>query len=307
MMKIDHICVVPSYVYWDMSYDYYDAIQEVPMERPMLTYYEYHTAEHCNLNCFHCGNFSNVLSKPVMGDFEQYEKDISRLKELFWNVGTIRFQGGEPLLNPRLPEFIQITREAFPIADLAILSNGLLIPTADPALFEAMRKYHVTFWISGYPPTYTMKDKIVAKCQAENIPVDIMPLIQEWRMESIRAIESPPSSDWNEAERWWQKCGAKDSHLLKDGYLYYCCFTSPLLPDLYERLELDIKNNHMYQHLDNLRFDLSNPELDGWMISQKLDHVHECCLYCVNRWPNFKMTSWKTCPSGQIKKEDYLW
>lgn len=304
---LDDIYIVPTYVYREVNLDLFSSMYQVPMDRPMLTYYEYQTAHHCNLNCFHCTNFSNVLSGPAMGDLELYKKDVVRLKELFWNVGRMRFQGGEPLLNPKLPEFISVTREAFPVADMAVLSNGLLIPKADPALFEAMRKYHVYFWLSGYPPTYRMKDKIIARCDAEGIPISIMPEIEQWRMESIKALGAPPSTNWKKAQKWWSQCPARDSHLLKDGYLYYCCFTSPLIPALYDRLGMDIKDNHMWQHLDNLRFDLSDPKLDGWAISQKLDHVHECCLYCVNRWPNVKNVSWRVCPSAQIKVEDYDW
>jgi len=305
--RLDNIYIAPMHVYMDPQFDFYSSLRKVPMDQPMLTYYEYHTAEHCNLNCFQCGNFSNLQATPEMGDFAQYKRDIMRLKELFWNVGHIRFQGGEPLMNPQLPEFIRVTRETFPYADIGILSNGLLIPNADPYLFQAMRDYHTRFWLSGYPPTYKLKEKIEEKCSKENVPVAFMPLITEWRMESVKVMEMRPSNDWKAAEKWWRNCGARDSHLLKDGYLYYCCFSPPTMRNIYEYFGLDEKNNYMLQHLDELRFDLTDPSLDGWKIIEKLDHVHECCLYCVNRWPNFKMTSWKTCPHGQANIEDYVW
>lgn len=305
--KINRVFVVPNYAYREENSNFIQSITQVPMERPMLTYYEYHVAEHCNLNCYQCGNFSNLICQPVFGDIGQYKRDVKRLSELFWNVGHMRFQGGEPLLSPDLPEYLRITREAFPMVDIGILSNGLLIPQIDPAVFQAMRECHAFFWLSGYPPTHKMMDKIQARCNAEHVPVSIQPLITEWREESVKAMEMPPSKDWSAAEKRWRTCGARDSHFLSDGYLYYCCFTNTTLPVLYDRLERDITKNHMWQHRDQLRFDLYDPALDGWRISEKLDHVHETCLYCVNRWPNFRMVPWRTSPSNQFNPEDYLW
>ena len=298
---------LPMYAYREPVQNAHELIFHVPIDKPMLTYFEYYVSYHCNLNCYQCGAYSNLVSEPSYGDLEQYKKDILRLKELFWNVGQMRFQGGEPLLNPQLPEFIKVTREVFPYADIGILSNGLLIPKAVPELFEAMRENHVFFWLSGYEPTHRQRNQIEARCRKERVPISIMPLITEWRTESLKTIEMEPSTDWDAAKKWWSKCGASDSHLLKDGYLYYCCFTPPNLPVLYERFGLDIRDNYMWQHLDELRFDLSDLALDGWRINEKLNHPHETCLYCVNRWNNFKMVPWKTCPPSKAKLEDYLW
>lgn len=305
--KLKNVYLAQDYVYWDSKYDLLDELHRVPVERPMLSYFEFQVCSHCNLNCYQCGNFSNLITEPEWGDFDQYERDVKRLSELFWNAGNMRFQGGEPMLNPRLPDYFRVTREAFPAANIGILSNGLLIPKAKPELFEAMRKYKVSFNLSGYPPTYEMKDKIEKRCAEEGVFVHFWPKVTEWREISLKVLNMPPSSDWKAAEKWWRTCQSKDSHILHEGYLYYCCRSHPTIPKLYERFGLDIKENYMWQHLDDIRFDLSDSTLDGWVINEKLNHVHEACLYCVNQKPNFRITQWRTCPSSQAKLEDYWW
>ena len=304
--RLRNVYISQDYVYWDNKYDFLEGLHRVPVERPMLSYFEFQACYHCNLNCYHCGNYSNLITEPEWGDIDQYEKDVRRLSELFWNVGNIRFQGGEPMLNPRLPDYFRITQEAFPAANIGILSNGLLIPKAKPELFEAIRKYKISINISGYPPTYEMKDKIEKRCAEEGVFVHFWPKITKWNKTSLKLLNMPPSSDWNAAEKRWTNCLSRDSHLLSEGYLYYCCMSPPTTPQLYERFGLDLKENYMWQHLDEIRFDLSDPTLDGWAMNEKLDHVHEACLYCVNRVPHIKTTQWRICPSGQAKLEDYL-
>lgn len=70
------------HVYRENSLDQW-TIFPVPVNRLMLTYYELHAAEHCNLNCYHCRNYSNLVSKPVMADLERHKRDVIRLTELF--------------------------------------------------------------------------------------------------------------------------------------------------------------------------------------------------------------------------------
>ncbi len=67
-------------------------------KKPILNYFEFHLNEHCNLSCVGCGHAANIASKEF-ADFNQYEKDLNRLSNLFDNIQRIRLMGGEPLLN----------------------------------------------------------------------------------------------------------------------------------------------------------------------------------------------------------------
>lgn len=79
-----------------------------------------HLAEHCNLNCQMCTQFSPI-AEPECMPFEVYERDCKRLSQLFeGNVRQINFTGGEPLLNLEVEKFICLTREQFPKAKIEL-------------------------------------------------------------------------------------------------------------------------------------------------------------------------------------------
>ena len=309
--SVTNVYVVPNHVYWDQSIDFMSVLRKAPMDLPMLSYYEYQPTRHCNLNCYHCGNYSNFASgKPVMLDKEQYKKDVKRLGELFWNVGSMRFQGGDPLVAAEiLPELMQVTRETFPYADMALLSNGLLIPKTSEKVFEAMREYHVYFWLSGYPPTHKMYDKIKNKCDKEKIPVSIMPIITNWHATNLKSFELPPSNNRQALENLWRSCVEKESHPLEDGYLYRCCGLTPNTPAVYEHFGLDVEKNLMWKNIDKFRINIYDPDIDGFKINEslKMDNMIELCAYCANVKSNFKSIPWKASSNKKIKLEEYYW
>ena len=62
--------------------------------------FEVHIAEHCNLNCKSCNNFS-CIAEPEFVDVEEFRKDFARMGEIFSHeCEQIYLIGGEPLLNP---------------------------------------------------------------------------------------------------------------------------------------------------------------------------------------------------------------
>ena len=88
--------------------------------KPELSYLELHLTDHCNLNCKGCGHFS-PLASPHYADFQQYEEDLRRLRQLFRNIRRIRLMGGEPLLRP---EVLRKGMEIF--KENTITTNGTL-------------------------------------------------------------------------------------------------------------------------------------------------------------------------------------
>ncbi len=117
---------------------------------PELQHLEFHLADHCNLKCKGCTHFSNLVKKAEFADMEQYRKDIRRLSELFDNIKEIHLMGGEPLLNPDVEGYIRITREAFPYAEIAIATNGLLITTMKQSFFNTILETDTMISISDY-------------------------------------------------------------------------------------------------------------------------------------------------------------
>lgn len=74
------------------------ANQVRPRKREKMAF-EVNLADHCNMSCQMCDHYSQ-LSEPCFLDFEQFQKDIKRLGELYdHDLSYITLLGGEPLLN----------------------------------------------------------------------------------------------------------------------------------------------------------------------------------------------------------------
>jgi sulfatase maturation enzyme AslB (radical SAM superfamily) len=108
-------------------------------------------AEHCNLGCYSCNHFSQ-LAEPEFADLETTRRDLKRLSELSGgNIPTIYLVGGEPLLNPDLPEFMKIAREYFPQSKVQIITNGLLLLAQKDIFWESVKKYNIVMTPTKYP------------------------------------------------------------------------------------------------------------------------------------------------------------
>lgn len=113
--------------------------------------FEVHIVEHCNLNCKQCAHFSPLAEESYIR-VERYERDCRRLSELFGGeMSSIQLLGGEPLLHPQITEIMRVTRDAFPIGRIRIVTNGILLPKMTEKFWEACGEYDVEISPSYYP------------------------------------------------------------------------------------------------------------------------------------------------------------
>ena len=127
--------------------------------KPIIYHLEAHAADGCNLNCRGCLHFSNLYNRNEFPDLNKLLEDIeavSRHCEIF----QFRVLGGEPLLNPELPNFLSELRKLLPHTDIAVISNGILIPHIEEFLLDVMRENGIGFNLTLYPPTLRIKDRI---------------------------------------------------------------------------------------------------------------------------------------------------
>lgn len=97
--------------------------------------------DRCNLRCTYCmpaeifGAQYPFLPRTELLNFEE----ITRLARLFVGLGVkkLRLTGGEPTLRASLPELVQALAELPDVEDLAMTSNGILLPKLAPALKAA--------------------------------------------------------------------------------------------------------------------------------------------------------------------------
>lgn len=107
------------------------------MDKLPLTSLEIHAAHTCNLNCFNCCHFSHHKVGGIVS-VEEANEWMSLWKDrLFPKRFTII--GGEPTLNPRLCEFVEITRNNWPDSRINIATNGFFLKN-HPDLPKVMKK-----------------------------------------------------------------------------------------------------------------------------------------------------------------------
>jgi cyclic pyranopterin phosphate synthase len=97
--------------------------------------------DRCNFRCSYCmpaeifGNDYPFMTKNQLLNFDE----IERLTHLFVKMGVkkVRLTGGEPLLRPNLPELIQRLQKLKGLEDIALTTNGVLLPKLAQPLKKA--------------------------------------------------------------------------------------------------------------------------------------------------------------------------
>lgn len=245
-------------------------LYEIDINKPRLAYYEYHVSDHCNLKCKGCGHYSNIAD-PRFGNFEQYVKDIYRLKELYWGVKRIRLMGGDPLLNKNLPEFCIVTRKVFPDANIRVVTNGLLIPSIKKEVLRIMAENFIAFDITQYPPTSEIKEKIELKCIENDVRYVFSTVIEKFFHYNFHESDEELNHD---------KCISKGCHFLENGKISVCG-----LPILYKKYENRICKNMRVSEEDII--DIYDKELDGFVLNDFLSRPISLCKYC-----DYKKMEW---------------
>jgi len=110
-----------------------------------------HLADHCNLNCCGCDNFS-PLSPEVFADMAVFERDMARISELSkGKVQEIQLLGGEPLLHLQVIDFMLIARKYFPSVRIKIVSNGVLLLEQSQTFWDTCKQSGIEIVVTKYP------------------------------------------------------------------------------------------------------------------------------------------------------------
>lgn len=205
---------------------------------------EVNLADHCNLNCQMCDHFS-PLAKPYFLDFETYSRDIRRLAELTGGrMGLMKLQGGEPLLNENVIDFIKVTRETFPNCKICLFTAGLLLKQWEKHpkgnLWQACHDYDVEIQFTIYPIGIDV-DGIKALAKKYGVIMDAFSEVGDHTFRGVKRSCKHPFRLEGDVEKWqFISCYQfNESITLKDGKLYTC----PMIP------YIDSFNNYFGQSL----------------------------------------------------------
>lgn len=239
-----------------------------------LLRFEVQVAEHCNLNCKDCNHYSALAEEDYL-DVTEYERDCARLSELFDSeVKHISLLGGEPLLNPRLPEIIRITREAFQVGKIRVITNGLLLPSMSDSFWKACRDYRITLATTRYPIKF---DYAKWEKYAEDHGVI-------W--ESYKYANIDGESDVKLMHR--DLISTTGRHIVEHNY-YHCPWANSCLTLSHGRLYTCVKPVHAHYLKKHFNLDIHLSERNGvdiykvkdaYELMEKVNRPIPFCQYC---------------------------
>lgn len=107
--------------------------------------------EHCNLNCKSCDHFA-PLAKKSFACVEQFEEDIKKFATLSkQKLNILKLMGGEPLLHPKIKDFMKISRQYLPHTKIQIVSNGILLMKQKEDFWQACQQFQISISLTKYP------------------------------------------------------------------------------------------------------------------------------------------------------------
>lgn len=189
--------------------------------------FDVHIAHACNFSCQSCSHFSNYHFPGLLslGEAEQWYASWSARLRPF----KINLLGGEPTINPLLPEHVLLARRFWPDAKLFIYTNGSLlsrqsrlpkaIQDAGRTIIRLSRHYDG----SEYEREFSEVISLLTSWEQEwQIKFEIMDSYSNW---TERYIDDGgvirPFKDGNPRQSW-ENCKAKYCVQMHDGMLWKC-------------------------------------------------------------------------------------
>lgn len=177
-------------------------------------------AEHCNLNCQGCDHFS-PLAKPFFTDINDFKNDLVRMHELFGdNITSVALEGGEPLLNSKVDEFVYMTRKIFESAKIQIFTNGILLPKMKEEFWEACKVCEAVLEVTKYPIDFNY-DEVRRQAEERGVRLQYYSGGDEEKTSMYKPLDIEGRQDkYDNYHKCWN--ANSDCVMLKKGKLYTC-------------------------------------------------------------------------------------
>ena len=184
--------------------------------------FEFHLAEHCNLNCASCDNFS-PLAEPEYIDIEVFKRDLARMAEIFNHdeCERIGFIGGEPLLYPDIENIFTTARKIFPSCPLYIITNGLLLTQMKDSFWKSCRDNRIMIKITHYPVKIDLP-KIRGLAEKFGVELDVND--EPISMFRNEPVDLKGSGDYK--INFAQCFRGNGCIILREGHLFTCTFAA---------------------------------------------------------------------------------
>lgn len=184
---------------------------------------EYNVVEHCNLACYNCDHASPLLAERF-ASLDSFERDAGALAGVL-HARQLRIVGGEPLLHPRLLDFLRAARGRGIADELVVLTNGTLLHKMPPEFYALIDR----LWVSVYPGVKHAIDwsECSRLCMDHDVILDI-----RHRPEFMHTLTNVKIEDAETIGAVFQDCGMvgeRGCPAIYDGRFYPCC-VAPFTP-----------------------------------------------------------------------------
>lgn len=185
---------------------------------PILSF-EVHLAEHCNLNCRGCDNFSPIAEKSFV-NIQILERDLKRLSELCGGVAKrIHLLGGEPLLHPDIVQVMKVTRKYFAHSQIDIYTNGVLLDKQEEQFWQTCSDEKVNIMVTKYP---VKVDYEKSEKKASQYGINFVYCNGKKDVKKLFRITMDTSGMQDEFDSFMKCHRANECITLKNGKLYTC-------------------------------------------------------------------------------------
>jgi MoaA/NifB/PqqE/SkfB family radical SAM enzyme len=184
-----------------------------------LFHFEVHLTDHCNLNCKGCAHFSN-LCPPTFADLGEFEADMQHMASIFSRVKQIYLLGGEPLLHPKVAEFVRVARKAFPKTKIYLMTNGTMVMRMNDDFWDALHETKTILLCDSYPINLPV---IEINLMGKEHRVKV-----EWTAQRKEFFKIPidPAGGHDAASSFKRCQGYNNCPIIRDGRLYPCAYTA---------------------------------------------------------------------------------
>ncbi len=222
--------------------------------------------DHCNLNCKGCYHFCTRGQEESFVSYDSFIRDLKRFKELVDHIDWIKLYGGEPLLHPRLNDFVLAVRKYYPYAEICLMTNGILVPRLSPESVRVLREADVKVDITVYPAVEGQLEKITDFLTENGLRSNISH-IERFGKRFNKKGDSDIASVYGD-------CDMKICHYLQNGEFVMCPL--PIFIRRYNQLfgadyrfDEDILNIH-------------SEDVGYEDIIEFSSRAHDSCRYCGN-------------------------
>ncbi|MBE8952725.1 MAG: radical SAM protein [Quinella sp. 1Q7] len=253
------------------------------MYKIFVPYLESDITEKCNLNCAGCCHFANFSVAEDFYPIENFRRDMSRIAQTC-DVLEFHLLGGEPFTLKNLDEYLIVARQCFPKIRLVLVTNGTLIPTLPQKILDALRGNRFELYISLYPPTAKMLNKIEARLKENGIPYKIERIVKSFEAQMTLNNGHNPA-------KTVARCRCGSGRSIRNGKIYKC----PIDAAAYKfAAKFNIKSFSQPTGID-----IYAPNFSSMI--ERLDNPVELCYWCAE---DYRKIPWQ--PTNNPRLEDWF-